>query len=253
MPDIEILLLLLFFVAVLAGWVDTLAGGGGLLTIPAMLLAGMEPSVALATNKLQGSMGTLVASRYFIRKKMVNIRDMKAMIFCTFVGSILGSWLLLQLDARKLAYFLPVFLVVIGIYVLLSPQINDEQKKQKLSIIAFSLLVCPVIGFYDGFFGPGTGSFMALAFVTCLGYGLSNATAQAKILNFTSNISALGYFILFGEIDWMVGAVMIAGQYIGATLGAKMVISKGAKLIKPIVVSVCFLMSINILIRQLLA
>ena len=248
-PSTE-LLLLLFIIAATAGWVDTLAGGGGLITVPALLLTGMPPGMAIATNKLQGSMGTLVASIYFVRTKFVRLNQMKGMIVLTFIGSVLGSWLLLQIDASKLVQFLPFLLMAMGLYVLLSPSFNDEQKQQKISRLCFMFLVCPILGFYDGFFGPGTGSLMALAFVSVLGYGLSKGTAQAKILNLTSNVAALLYFIIFGEVAWLVGGVMAAGQLLGSSIGARMVMGRGAKLIKPVVVMVCFGMSINILLRH---
>ena len=248
-PSTE-LLLLLFIIAATAGWVDTLAGGGGLITVPALLLTGMPPGMAIATNKLQGSMGTLVASIYFVRTKFVRLNQMKGMIVLTFIGSVLGSWLLLQIDASKLVQFLPFLLMAMGLYVLLSPSFNDEQKQQKISRLCFMFLVCPILGFYDGFFGPGTGSLMALAFVSVIGYGLSKGTAQAKILNLTSNVAALLYFIIFGEVAWLVGGVMAAGQLLGSSIGARMVMGKGAKLIKPVVVMVCFGMSINILLRH---
>ena len=249
MPSAE-LLLYLFIIAAAAGWVDTLAGGGGLITVPALLLTGMPPPMAIATNKLQGSMGTLVASIYFVRTKFVNLNEMKGMITLTFIGSVLGSWLLLRIDASQLVLFLPFFLMAMGLYVLLSPNFNDEQTKQKLSMLCFILVICPILGFYDGFFGPGTGSLMALAFVSVLGYGLSKGTAQAKILNLTSNIAALLYFILFGEVAWVMGGVMAAGQLLGSSIGARMVMGRGAKLIKPVVVMVCFVMSISILIKH---
>jgi hypothetical protein len=248
-PSTE-LLLLLFIIAATAGWVDTLAGGGGLITVPALLLTGMPPGMAIATNKLQGSMGTLVASIYFVRTKFVRLNQMKGMIVLTFIGSVLGSWLLLQIDASKLVQFLPFLLMAMGLYVLLSPSFNDEQKQQKISRLCFMFLVCPILGFYDGFFGPGTGSLMALAFVSVLGYGLSKGTAQAKILNLTSNVAALLYFIIFGEVAWLVGGVMAAGQLLGSSIGARMVMGRGAKLIKPVVVMVCFGMSINILFKH---
>ena len=249
MPSIE-LLIVLFMVAAVAGWVDTLAGGGGLITIPALLLSGMPPSMALATNKLQGSMGTLVASTYFIRKKFVSLREMKGMIILTLCGSVLGSWLVLQIDSSKLVLFLPFLLMAMGLYVLLSPSFNDEEKKRKLSILGFMLLMCPILGFYDGFFGPGTGSLMALALVSLLGYGLSKATAQAKVLNFTSNIGSLLYFIVFGDIAWVIGATMVVGQLLGSTIAARMVMTSGSKLIKPVVVTVCFVMSANVLLKN---
>jgi hypothetical protein len=248
-PSTE-LLLLLFIIAATAGWVDTLAGGGGLITVPALLLTGMPPGMAIATNKLQGSMGTLVASIYFVRTKFVRLNQMKGMIVLTFIGSVLGSWLLLQIDASKLVQFLPFLLMAMGLYVLLSPSFNDEQKQQKISRLCFMFLVCPILGFYDGFFGPGTGSLMALAFVSVLGFGLSKGTAQAKILNLTSNVAALLSFIIFGEVAWVVGGVMAAGQLLGSSIGARMVMGRGAKLIKPVVVMVCFGMSINILFKH---
>ncbi|RVU82830.1 hypothetical protein EOL70_20010 [Leucothrix sargassi] len=241
------ILALLFFVALVAGWVDAIAGGGGLIAMPALIIAGLSPASALATNKLQGSIGTLTASLYFLRKKVVKLSDMKLAILMTFLGSVLGSWLVLQVDTQYLLMVLPALLITMGLYFLFSPHISDQERKQKLSVIAFALLITPLLGFYDGFFGPGTGSFMALAFVMLLGYGLPKATAHAKILNFVSNISSLGYFLLFGDVNWVAGLVMMCGQFVGATLGAKMIIDKGSKLIKPVVVTVCFLMSAHIL------
>ncbi len=243
------ILFYLFLISIIAGWVDAIAGGGGLITIPALLLAGIPPATALATNKLQGSAGALTASIYFIRKKTVDLKSMKLAIAGTFMGSVFGSWLILKIDAQNLIIALPILLITIGLYFLLSPNIDDKERKKKLSIVAFSLLACPLLGFYDGFFGPGTGSFMALSFVMLLGYGLSKATAHTKILNFVSNISALLYFILFGSIHWVAGITMILGQFIGASVGAKMILAKGSKLIKPIIVTVCFLMSANILFK----
>ena len=246
--SIEILLFL-FFVAIIAGWVDAIAGGGGLITIPILILVGLSPAAALATNKLQGSTGTLTASLYFIKKKMVNIKEIRLAIIATFFGSVAGSWLVLKIDTQNLIVILPVLLILMGLYFLFSPHVSDEDRKEKLSVVFFSLLVSPFLGFYDGFFGPGTGSFMALAFVILLGYSLPKATANSKILNFVSNLSSLLYFLIYGDVYWIIGIVMIGGQLIGATIGAKMIVEKGALIIKPVVVSVCFLMSVNILLK----
>jgi uncharacterized protein len=247
------ILLFLFFVAMLAGWVDTIAGGGGLLTLPALLLCGVPPAVAIATNKMQGSSGTLIAAIYFIRKGAVRLQEMWLSILMTFLGSMLGSWLILKINSDFLLQFLPAILILVGLYFLFAPRISDLDRERRLKVITFSLLICPMLGFYDGFFGPGTGSFMALSFVTLCGYGLPKATANTKILNFTSNISALMYFILFGEMAWVVGAVMITGQMIGATLGAKMVIEIGSRLVKPVIVIVCFAMAFRILWQSFIA
>jgi uncharacterized membrane protein YfcA len=199
--------LFLFVVAMIAGWVDSIAGGGGLLTVPSLLLVGVPPAVALATNKLQSSAGTLTASIYFIRKGAVNLRQIKWKVLATFVGSVVGSWLVLKIDAGLMLAYLPVLLILVGLYFLFSPNIGDEDRKRRLTQTAFAIAICPLLGLYDGFIGPGTGSFMALSLVLLCGYNLSKATANAKVLNFTSNISSLLYFILFGEVFWLIGLV----------------------------------------------
>ncbi len=239
------ILALLFLIAALAGWVDVIAGGGGLVTIPVLVLVGVPPVSAIATNKLQGSVGTLIASIYFIRKRAINLARMKLSIFMTFAGSVFGSWLVLQIDAQQLILILPMLLTATGLYFLLAPNIDDKQRKEKIKMITFAMLLTPVLGFYDGFFGPGAGSFMALAYVLGCGYSLPSATAHAKILNFTSNISSLLYFVIFGEIAWLAGLAMVAGQIFGATAGAKTVLKKGTAIIKPLVVMVCFAMAIK--------
>ena len=137
-------------------------------------------------------------------------------------------------------------LIIIGLYFLLSPNIANEDRPRKISMLLFALTVAPFLGFYDGFFGPGTGSLIALAFILLCGYSATRATANAKILNFTSNFAALLYFIIFGQIDWTIGLIMMLGQIIGSYIGAKMVLTKGTSLIRPIVVIVCFVMAIKI-------
>jgi len=239
----------LFFAAIIAGWVDTIAGGGGLITLPAMLTMGIPPAVALATNKVQGSSGTLVASLYFLRKGAIDLNKIRWSILTTFIGSILGGWLVLQINSAALKTVLPVLLIFMGLYFLLSPTVEDIDREPRISYGLFAAFIAPLLGFYDGFFGPGTGTFITLAFVVLCGYSLSKATANAKIHNFTSNVSALIYFLLFGKIYWNVAIVMIIGQAIGSYLGAKMVTKKGVALIRPVVVTVCFVMSLRLLLK----
>lgn len=241
---------LLFLAAMVAGWVDVIAGGGGLLTIPALILAGVPPAAAVATNKLQGSAGTLIASVYFVKKRAINFGKIKPLLPATLAGSVFGSWLLLQVDTEALTIFLPALLILTGLYFLFAPNLGDTDRAAKVSLGVFALTAAPLLGAYDGFFGPGTGSFMALAFVLLAGYNLPRATANAKILNFTSNIASLLYFVFFGDIYWLAGVVMVAGQTIGALVGAKMVLKKGASLIKPVVIIVCFAMSVHILTKS---
>jgi uncharacterized protein len=237
---------ILFLIAFIAGLVDSIAGGGGLLTIPALLYVGLPPVSALATNKLQGTFGSFTAATYFIRKKMVDLKEMKLMIFLTFIGAILGGFTLLQIDASDLKKVIPLLLVCIGLYFLFSPKIGAIDKEKRISIILFSFIFAFVIGFYDGFLGPGTGSFFAIAFIAFLGFNLTKATAYSKVLNFVSNISSLIFFIFLGKINWTIGLCMATGQVLGALVGAKLVVKNGQKLIRPIIVVISFAMSIKL-------
>ncbi|QQX78815.1 TSUP family transporter [Shewanella sp. KX20019] len=244
------LIALLFFVAVVAGFIDAIAGGGGLLTIPALMWAGLPPTAALATNKLQACGGSFFASLYFVRKGLVNLADMKLSIGCAFVGAALGTIAVQMIDTAFLEVMLPFLILGIGAYFLFSKKISEEDKHQVFTPGVFAFTAALSIGFYDGFFGPGTGSFFALAFVSLAGYGLAKATAHAKVLNFSTNIASLIFFAIGGKVFWLLGAIMLVGQAIGATLGSKMVVTKGTKIIKPLVVTMSIAMSLKLLSQQ---
>ena len=239
---------LLFAIAAIAGCVDTIAGGGGLIALPAMLMVGVPPAAAIATNKLQGSGGTLTASLYFLRQGAIRLRPNRLAILMTFIGSVAGGWLVLKLDATTLAQIIPFLLMGLGGYFALSPKLGAVDSQERLSYGRFSAGVAPLLGFYDGFFGPGAGMFMALAFVSLCGYNLTKATAHTKLLNCTSNVAALLYFVLFGQIYWVVGLTMLCGQFLGSYVGAKLVIARGATLIRPIITLVCFVMATKLLL-----
>lgn len=241
------LLALLFFIAMLAGFIDSIAGGGGLLTVPALLAVGLPPASALATNKLQSTGGSFSASLYFIRERMVDLKQQKFAITCAFIGSALGTLSVMHIQADFLKLLLPILTISVGLYFLLSPTIGENDRKSRLTIIQFALLPALAIGFYDGFFGPGAGSFYALAYITLAGFNLTKATAHTKVLNFTSNLAGLIFFIVGGEVVWSIGLVMLVGQLIGARLGAKMVIAKGRKLIRPMLITVSTIMSIKLI------
>lgn len=234
---------ILFLLAGIAGFIDAIAGGGGLITIPALLAAGLPPAAALATNKLQASGGSFSASLYFVRKKAVDLRTVWKMILGTFSGAMVGTIAVQLIDASIVKSLFPILVLVVGLYFLFSPKLGEKDCHQRLSFTAFALAAAFPIGFYDGFFGPGTGSFLCVAFVTLLGFNLSKATAHAKILNFTSNFTSLIFFILGGEVYWTLGFVMMIGGFLGARLGAKMVLTKGQKLIRPMVVIMAFIMT----------
>ncbi|MGV3346964.1 sulfite exporter TauE/SafE family protein [Enterobacteriaceae bacterium LUAb1] len=237
----------LFFVALLAGFIDSIAGGGGLLTVPALLAAGMSPAQALATNKLQAVGGSLSASLYFIRRKTVELQTQKGNIAMTFIGSVIGAVLVQHMKADLLRQLLPLLIIAIGLYFLLMPGPGEGDRQRRLHGLPFALITGGCVGFYDGFFGPGAGSFYALAFVTLAGYNLAKSTAHAKVLNFTSNAGSLLLFIFGGKVVWGTGLIMLTGQLIGARLGAGMVLSKGQTLIRPMIVTVSAVMSVKLL------
>lgn len=240
--------LLLFGVAVVAGCVDTIAGGGGLITLPALLMAGVPPAAAIATNKLQGTGGSVTATLFFLRRGAIQLQEHRLAVAMTFLGSMAGGWLVLQIDAAILARLIPLLLMAMGLYFALSPSLGAIDQPRRLSHGGFSLTIAPLLGWYDGFFGPGTGMFMALAFVGLCGYNLTKATAHTKLLNATSNIAALIYFMVFGQMYWLAGLAMFAGQLLGALLGGRLVLKHGALLIRPMVTVVCFALALRLLL-----
>jgi hypothetical protein len=241
------LLLLLFATGLLAGGLDAVAGGGGLLTLPVLLAVGLGPAEALATNKLQGSFGTFSSSFYFIRHGLVDPRDILVPIALTFAGSAAGTLLVQYLDSAFLTRIMPLFLILTALYFWFGPSIREEKKKQRIGQGLFALTIGFTVGFYDGFFGPGAGTFFTLGFVTLLGFSLIRATAHTKILNFTSNIASLLFFAAGGQVVWELGLVMAAGQLIGGRIGAHQVHRRGSRLIRPLIVGVCILISLKLL------
>lgn len=241
---------LLFVAAFIAGFIDAIAGGGGLITIPALLSVGISPAIALGTNKLQACGGSFSASLYFIRRKAVNLREIWLLILLTFIGASLGTIFVQLIDVNALKVALPFFVLIIGIYFLFSPSLGEEDRKQRISYPLFAFTAAAGIGFYDGMFGPATGSFLTLAFVLLLGFNLSKGVAHAKVLNFTSNFASLIFFMLGGAILWKVGFVMMIGQFIGGNLGARMVVTKGKQIIRPLIVSMSFIMVTKMLWDQ---
>lgn len=239
---------MLLAVGAVAGFVDAIAGGGGLLTMPALLFAGLSPAQAVATNKLQGSFGTFSAVRYFIKRGEVVPRDNIPAISAVFIGACAGAIAIQSLDPSFLAAWMPWALIVVALYVLLSPDLGSYQRVARASAMGFAASAL-MIGAYDGFFGPGTGTFFALAYVLLCGYTLSKATAHAKLLNFTSNIVSLAVFVFGGEVVWSVGLLMAIGQWSGARVGAGMVITRGAQLIRPITITMCIAMSVALILK----
>jgi uncharacterized membrane protein YfcA len=222
-----------------AGFVDAIAGGGGLITVPALTLAGLDPVSAIATNKLQGAFGAGSAVRSFARAGHLHWREVRLLALLAGLGAVAGALLVSQIPVTSLAAILPFALVLIAIFFALSPQIGDVPTQPRMGATPFALTIAPLVGFYDGLFGPGAGSFYMLGFVALLGYGVVKATAQTKAANFASNLAALTTLSLAGHVVWPVGLAMGAAQFAGARLGAHAAIRNGARLIRPILVTVC--------------
>ncbi len=253
MPDIAItydLILLLFVVGVLAGGIDAVAGGGGLVMLPALLSIGLSPVQALATNKLQGSFGTFSATLHFVRCGLIDLKSMRWQIFLTFLGALLGTAMVQYMGSELLGQLVPFLLILIALYLLFTPNMQEQCGPTRITEGMFGLTIGFSVGFYDGFFGPGTGTFFAMAFVGLLGCGLTMATARTKALNFSSNMASLILFALNGDVIWTLGIIAGIGQLLGARLGAHFVVSGGAKFIKPVVITISILISLKLLFQQ---
>ena len=233
------LIIILFFVAYIAGFLDTLAGGGGLISLPALILSGMPPLFALGTNKLQGTMGAATASYFMLRTKKVKWDDVKFLMLTAFIGSILGTITVQFIDTEILNFIIPTSLFLIAGYFILNPQLKNIDRKPQMSKKTYQKFIVPAIGWYDGMFGPGTGSFFALGGVSLRGHGLINATAIAKTLNFSTNIASLIIFILAGKVVWFIGVIMMLGQISGARSGAHFLLKINPKYLRILIVVMC--------------
>lgn len=238
---------MLFAAGLVAGFIDAIAGGGGMITIPAMLLAGIPPLQVLGTNKLQSLFGSGSASIAYARHGHVDLRAQLPMAGVAAAGAVLGALLATVVPGGVLKAILPFLLIAIAAYFAFKPDVGDVDRQRRMGVTAFTLTFVPVIGFYDGVFGPGTGSFLMLGFIALAGYGVLKATAHTKLLNFGSNLGAFAVFVAFGAVLWKVGLVMGAGQFIGAQLGSRHAMRKGAAIIKPLLVGASVALAIRLL------
>ncbi|MFT7558824.1 MAG: putative membrane protein YfcA [Flavobacteriales bacterium] len=236
------LIVILILVAAFAGFIDTLAGGGGLIVLPALILAGIPPLPALGTNKLQSTMGTATASYWMIRSGTVRWTDVRQLMLSAFLGAGLGTVAVQFIRADSLAIIVPLILAVIAVYFAFSGYIARFVRRVSISDARYRRLIVPSIGFYDGMFGPGTGSFFAFAGVAFKGLDLIRATAFAKCMNFSTNFAALLVFIAFGQLNWTVGLLMMVGQFVGAFIGARTLVSIDPIYIRVLVVLMCLVM-----------
>jgi uncharacterized membrane protein YfcA len=237
----------LFTGGLFAGFVDSIAGGGGLISLPVLLSVGLPPQLALGTNKLQGSFGTLSSAFNYIRKGKADLRKSATGIIFTLIGAMLGAWVIQQLEPAFLKPIIPILLAIVFFYTLFSPRLGFTPRDAIMSERLFFALFGMGLGFYDGFFGPGAGSFWTAALLIFLGYDMTRAAGSTRIMNFTSNIVALCMFISGGNVLYSAGLCMAAGQVIGARVGSSMAIRSGARFIRPVFLTVVFLTIVRLI------
>ncbi len=225
---------LLFATGLAAGFVDSIAGGGGLLTVPALLSICPNPVVALGTNKLQATFGSTSATFHYARAGALNLPDCWRACLLAFLGSLTGAALVQMLNVQLLKQGLPILLLLVAIFVWCRPKLGETDLHPRISRRQFDFTFAFGIGLYDGFFGPGTGTFLALAFMLGLGFNLTRATAHAKALNWASNVASLLVFLLAQKVWFAAGITMGGGQWLGARLGSRLVVKRGTRFIRPV-------------------
>ena len=244
---------ILFVAAFIAGYVDSIAGGGGLISVPACLLVGFDPHFALGQTKLASTLGTLGAIRNFIKSNSIIWKILPTGIIASLIGGHIGSNLVLLLDA-KIVYYVILFLIPAGLLITLFKSSVDQmdgardRNKIKFSIIT-TAITCFFVGLYDGFFGPGSGSIFIMALYSINKIPLLNASATSKALNFSSNIGALVGFAIAGKIVVSIGIPMIIGNFLGNHFGSMHAIKTNGAIIKKILVIIVGILVTTIVVR----
>jgi uncharacterized membrane protein YfcA len=224
--------LIVFLGGTAAGFIDSIAGGGGMITIPILLSVGLPPHLALGTNKLQSPFGTLTSTIRYGKSGLFNFKEIWPGVIFTFIGAMTGTILIQRISADFLEKAVPILLAVIFLYTLFKKDLGEREEKSRMKRIPFLLLFGLVVGFYDGFFGPGTGSFWTIGFVTLLGMNIKNATGACKPMNLTSNLTALIFFLIGGNVVFSIGLVMAAGQILGTLGGSHLVIKQPPRFVR---------------------
>ena len=240
---------LLVLAAFVAGAVDAIAGGGGLITVPALLLAGLPPAAAIGTNKAQGIWGAGAAAVAYARGGHVDLRAQAPAAAIAFGAAAAGASLVLVVPVEALRAALPFVLIGVAAFFALRPGLDDLDRAQRIGAGAFAATAVPLVAAYDGLLGPGAGAFYAIAFVALRGHGVLKAVAHTKLLNLASNAGGLAVFAASGTILWGVGLAMAAGQVAGATLGARLAMRSGARLVRPLMVAVSLALALSLFLR----
>lgn len=240
--DLNILLILIIF-GFLAAFIDSVVGGGGLISLPALLFVGLPPSAAVATNKLAGTMGSLTSTITFYRSGKLDIRSVYKLFPFVFIGSMIGAWIVHLIDPSVLKPLMLIMLAVVAVYTIFKKDWGSISTYNKLTPKRYAafIFIITLIGFYDGFLGPGTGSFLLFAFLI-VGFDFLKSAGNAKFLNFGSNIAALLMFIYLGQIHYTYGFAMGLAQIAGAIVGSKFAIKRGSSYVRKLFIVVTILL-----------
>lgn len=234
-PELSItLLLVLIVVAFMAGFIDAIAGGGGLLTIPALMLSGIPPHLVLGTNKLCATFGSAMASYTFYRRGYFQPSSWRPALAATAVGAAAGAVLAQKMPAQWLNQFLPVVVLLCGLYMLFSKIPERSAEPQPAIGKKRQLPQGLMLGFYDGVAGPGTGAFWTVSTLLLYPLDLLRTTGVARSMNFVSNAMALAMFVIGGQVLWSLGLAMGIALMLGAAVGARLAIGGGSRLIRPL-------------------
>lgn len=241
----------LFATGLVAGTVDAIAGGGGLISLPALLGFGLPAPLALGTAKLQGTFGSGSAAWSFARRGAVDFRECKLGFGLTALGALGGAFTVRRIDPQFLGALIPWLLGAIIIYMVFRPKLGETSRHHRMEPAAFYVLFGLALGFYDGFFGPGVGSFWTIAFVTVLGHDFVRAAGHTKVMNFASNLAALAFFAAAGTVMWLPGLVMGSGQLLGGRIGANLAMTRGARFVRPIFLLMASLVALKLIYASL--
>ncbi len=247
MHDVWWIMAALFGAGFVAGMFDSVVGGGGVVTLPALLWAGFPPHMALGTNKFAGTFASSTSTLAYVRSGHIEWRLIALMAPATFVGALLGADSVLRVNQAYLK--LIIFIVIVGIAVmtLLRRQMGHENQFAGVTrrTVAAALPLAFGLGFYDGFIGPGTGSFLLFAFLSIFRFDFITAAGNGRALNFASNAAALLLFALRGKVAAVAGLPLAIGMLGGARLGSRFAIRRGARLIRPLFVVVALLLAVK--------
>ncbi|MBP2033423.1 putative membrane protein YfcA [Clostridium algifaecis] len=232
-----------------AAFVDSIAGGGGIISLPAFLISGVPPHLALGTNKFSSSCASLASSLKFAKSGKVDTKILKFLVPFTFIGAIIGTNVVLIVNTKYLNSIVLTLLILVSIYSLFSKSVGMEDNFKCLTkkSLFLGMLFAACLGFYDGFFGPGTGSFLIFGLIYIYNFDFVRSAGNGKVLNFVSNITSLIVFIINGQINYSLGIPVAICMILGARIGTRLALSRGANLIKPIFITISLCLAVKMI------